>query len=47
MASIEPMEQFLVRKVVTIPPLQLPAVGVVDLSINNSVLFMAIAAAYT
>lgn len=37
--AIEPMEQFLVRKVVT-----LPAVGPVDLSITNSVLFMMIAA---
>jgi F-type H+-transporting ATPase subunit a len=45
MAAIEPMEQFLVRKVVDLPPVPVPGLGPVDLSINNSVLFMLIAAA--
>ena len=46
MAAIEPMEQFLVRKVVDLPPVAIPGLGQVDiLSINNSVLFMMIAAA--
>jgi F-type H+-transporting ATPase subunit a len=44
MASIEPMEQFMVRKVVDLPPLPIPGLGLVDLSITNSVLFMLIAA---
>ncbi len=44
MAAIEPMEQFLVRKVVPIEPVHIPGVGVLDLSITNSVLFMLIAA---
>ena len=44
MAAIEPMEQFLVKKVVALPPVQVPVLGAVDLSITNSVLFMLIAA---
>jgi len=44
MAAIEPMEQFLVKKVLDLPPVPLPGLGPVDLSINNSVLFMLIAA---
>ena len=44
MAAIEPMEQFLVKKVVAIEPFQIPGVGAIDLSITNSVLFMIIAA---
>ena len=44
MAAIEPMEQFLVRKVVDLPPVPVPGLGAVDLSITNSVLFMLIAA---
>jgi F-type H+-transporting ATPase subunit a len=44
MAAIKPMEQFLVRKVVPIDPVQIPGVGTLDLSITNSVLFMIIAA---
>ena len=44
MAAIEPMEQFLVTKVVSIPPIQIPGVGALDMSITNSVLFMLIAA---
>jgi F-type H+-transporting ATPase subunit a len=45
MAAIEPMEQFLITKVVSLPPLMIPGVGALDLSITNSVLFMLIAAA--
>jgi F-type H+-transporting ATPase subunit a len=44
MAAIEPMEQFLVKKVVDLPPVQVPGFGAIDLSITNSVLFMLIAA---
>jgi F-type H+-transporting ATPase subunit a len=44
MAAIQPMEQFLVRKVVPIEPVQIPGLGAIDLSITNSVLFMFIAA---
>jgi F-type H+-transporting ATPase subunit a len=44
MAAIEPMEQFLVRKVVPIEPVHIPGFGALDLSITNSVLFMLIAA---
>jgi len=44
MAAIEPMEQFLIRKVVDLPPVPVPGLGAVDLSITNSVLFMLIAA---
>ena len=44
MAAIEPMEQFLVHRIVPLP-VTVPGLGVVDLSITNSVLFMFIAAA--
>lgn len=44
MAAIEPMKQFLVRKVVAIEPVYIPGLGSLDLSITNSVLFMLIAA---
>ena len=44
MAAIEPMKQFLVRKVVAIEPIQIPGFGPLDLSITNSVMFMLIAA---
>jgi F-type H+-transporting ATPase subunit a len=44
MAAIEPMNQFLIHKVVALPPIEMPGVGVIDLSITNSVLFMLIAA---
>lgn len=44
MADIDPMEQFLVRKVVALPPLSVPGLGQVDLSITNSVMFMLISA---
>ncbi len=43
MAAIEPMEQFLVHKVVPIE-LPIPGLGMVDVSITNSVFFMLIAA---
>jgi len=43
MAAIEPMEQFLVHKVVPIE-LPVPGLGRVDVSITNSVIFMMIAA---
>lgn len=44
MAAIEPMGQFLVRKVVPIEPVRIPGFGALDLSITNTVLFMLIAA---
>jgi F-type H+-transporting ATPase subunit a len=44
MAGIEPMEQFLVHKVLDVPPFNVPGLGPLDLSITNSVLFMMIAA---
>jgi F-type H+-transporting ATPase subunit a len=43
MAAIEPMEQFLVHRIVPIS-VSVPGLGPVDLSITNSVLFMFIAA---
>jgi F-type H+-transporting ATPase subunit a len=43
MAAIEPMEQFLVHRIIPLP-VRIPGVGMVDLSITNSVLFMLIAA---
>ena len=45
MAAIEPMNQFLIRPIVRVPPLDVPGLGVLDMSITNSVLFMLIAAA--
>lgn len=44
MAAIQPMEQFLVHKAVPLPPFRVPGLGVLDLSITNSVLFMLISA---
>ncbi len=44
MAAIEPMEQFLVRKIAPLPPVVVPGLGPIDLSITNSVLVMLIAA---
>ena len=44
MAAIEPMNQFLIHRVVALPPVVIPGVGAIDLSITNSVLFMLIAA---
>jgi F-type H+-transporting ATPase subunit a len=40
MAEIQPMEQFMIHKVVSIPPINLPGVGLVDLSLTNSVITM-------
>ena len=40
MAAIEPMEQFMIQKIVSIPSFTIPGVGVVDMSITNSVFFM-------
>ena len=45
MAAIEPMNQFMIHKVLEGPRVRLPGgLGVVDLSITNSVLYMLIAA---
>lgn len=43
MAAIEPMSQFMVKKIVDLPRVQVPGVGSLDLSITNSVMFMLIA----
>lgn len=45
MAAIEPMGQFMIHKVVDLPPVQVPGYGALDLSITNSVLFMLLSAA--
>jgi F-type H+-transporting ATPase subunit a len=45
MAEIQPMEQFLIKKLVAFPAIQVPGVGLVDLSITNSVATMIFAAA--
>jgi F-type H+-transporting ATPase subunit a len=47
MAAIEPMNQFLVKKVLPLPPVEIPGVGSIDLSITNSVMFLLIAAGLT
>jgi len=44
MAAIEPMNQFMIHKVVDLPKLRMHGVGAIDLSITNSVLYMLIAA---
>jgi F-type H+-transporting ATPase subunit a len=44
MAEIQPMEQFLIHRVVELPPLTIRGLGAIDLSITNSVLFMMVAA---
>jgi F-type H+-transporting ATPase subunit a len=44
MAAIEPMNQFMIHKVLEGPRVAVPGVGMVDLSITNSVLYMLIAA---
>ena len=44
MAAIEPMEQFMVHKVVDLPPVRIPGLGAIDMSITNTVLFMFIGA---
>jgi F-type H+-transporting ATPase subunit a len=43
MAAIEPMNQFMIHKVVDLPPVQISGFAL-DLSITNSVLYMLIAA---
>jgi F-type H+-transporting ATPase subunit a len=43
MAAIEPMNQFMIHKIVPIP-VEIPGYGTLDLSITNSVLLMLIAA---
>ena len=45
MPAIEPMHQFLIHKVVELPPLQVPGLGALDLSITNSTVSMMVAAA--
>ena len=45
MADIQPMEQFLIKKLVAGPAFHVPGVGLVDLSITNSVATMIFAAA--
>ena len=45
MAEIQPMEQFLIKKLVPIPAIPVPGVGLIDLSITNSVATMMFAAA--
>jgi len=44
MAAIEPMEQFMIQKIVNLPAFTVPGIGAVDMSITNSVLFMLITA---
>jgi F-type H+-transporting ATPase subunit a len=43
--AIEPMEQFLVKKLMPLPPVDVPGLGSIDLSITNSVATMMFAAA--
>ena len=45
MAAIQPMEQFLVYRLVKLGPYHVPGIGDLDLSITNSVMFMLIASA--
>src|ERR1700685_2038880 len=44
MAAIEPMEQFMVHKLVDLPPIPIPGLGALDMSISNSVAFMMVGA---
>ena len=44
MAAIEPMNQFMIHKVVDLPKIRVHGVGALDMSITNSVLYMLIAA---
>jgi F-type H+-transporting ATPase subunit a len=44
MAAIEPMNQFMIHKLVPLPPVVVPGVGAIDLSISNSVAFMLVSA---
>ena len=45
MAAIDPMHQFLIHKVVSFTPVQVPGLGSLDMSITNSVVAMMAAAA--
>ena len=40
MAAIQPMEQFMIHKVVSLPPIDVPGLGLIDLSLTNSVVTM-------
>jgi F-type H+-transporting ATPase subunit a len=44
MPAIDPMSQFMIHKVAPLPPVDVPGVGLVDLSITNSVVAMLAAA---
>jgi F-type H+-transporting ATPase subunit a len=44
MAAIDPLHQFAIEKVVALPPVNVPGLGLLDLSITNSVMAMLIAA---
>jgi F-type H+-transporting ATPase subunit a len=44
MAAIDPLHQFAIEKVVALPPVNVPGLGLLDLSITNSVVAMLIAA---
>ena len=44
MAAIDPLHQFAIEKMVALPPVNVPGLGLVDLSITNSVVAMLIAA---
>src|SRR3569832_1219257 len=44
MAAIEPMKQFLVHEVVHIDPIAVPGLGMINMSITNSVLAMMVGA---
>jgi F-type H+-transporting ATPase subunit a len=44
MAAIEPMNQFMIHKLVPLPLVEVPGLGSIDLSISNSVAFMLVSA---
>jgi F-type H+-transporting ATPase subunit a len=44
MAAIEPMKQFLVHEIKHIDPINVPGLGMIDMSITNSVVAMMVAA---
>jgi F-type H+-transporting ATPase subunit a len=44
MAAIDPLHQFAIEKVVALPPVNVPGLGLIDMSITNSVVAMLIAA---
>ena len=44
MAAIDPLHQFAIKKMVELPPVNVPGLGLLDLSITNSVVAMMIAA---